>query len=58
MNNMFFLSYLKEIGKHTFNTYVFNELDMKDNLRKEYLKDGFANDQLEGPFGLSAAKGE
>ncbi len=57
LNNMFFLSYLTEIGKHTFNTYVFNELDMKDNLRKEYLKDGFANDQLEGPFGLSSAKG-
>lgn len=57
LNNMFFLSYLKEVGKHVFNTYVFNELDMKDNLRKEYLKDGFANDQLEGPFGLSGRKG-
>ena len=57
LNNMFFLSYLKETGKHVFNTYVFNELDMKDNLAKAYLKSGFANDQLEGPFGIATSKG-
>lgn len=57
LNNMFFLSYFKEAGKHTFNTYFFNEIDMKNNLRKEYLKEGFANDQLEGPFGYASGKG-
>ena len=57
LNNMFFVSYLKEIGKHVLSTYVFNELDMKDNLNKAYLKEGFANDQLEGPFGVSSSKG-
>jgi TonB-linked SusC/RagA family outer membrane protein len=57
LNNMFFVSYLKEVGKHVFNTYLFSELDMKDNMAKAYLKSGFANDQLEGPFGLSTSKG-
>lgn len=57
LNNMFFLSYLKEFNKHVINTYVFSEIDMRDNLNKAYLKTGFANDQLEGPFGVATSKG-
>ena len=57
LNNMSFLSYFKQINKHNFSSYLFNEIDMKNYIAKAYLKSGFANDQLEGPFGYSNSKG-
>lgn len=57
INNMSFLSYFKQIGKHSLSSYLFNEIDTKNYLAKAYLKSGFANDQLEGPFGYAASKG-
>lgn len=57
LNNMSFLSYFKQVNKHNFSSYLFNELDMKNYLAKAYLKTGFPNDQLEGPFGYASSKG-
>lgn len=51
--NMTRLSFIHEFGRHLISSYVFSELKATDFQAKAQRKDGYANDQLEGPFGFS-----
>ena len=57
--NLTRLNYIKDFDKHLINAYVFSELNMTDFQAKAQQKTGYANDQLEGPFGfnLGSARG-
>lgn len=60
--NMGQVTYLKAFGedeKHILTTYILNEINVNNSIAKAQLKEGFSNDQLEGPFSFngSSAKG-
>lgn len=57
--NMTRLNFIKEFRRHLISSYVFSELKATDFQSKAQEKVGYANDQLEGPFGfdMGAAKG-
>ncbi|SKB54679.1 TonB-linked outer membrane protein, SusC/RagA family [Sphingobacterium nematocida] len=52
--NLTRLNYIKDFKRHMLLAYVFSELNMTDFMSKAMKRSGFANDQLEGPFGFNA----